>query len=187
VQLPGTVQAEEVVWLIETLVALYYGFRAVRQAKNDRDNYFRLGANGRGLLLVNSGWRDARIFMAIQIGFFFIAILTLSRTPAPEATVFTRALAVAIFLLMQLGLTVIMRGITHDRSEFVHLTLSETSFDRRTSDSLARIEAAGDKAALAAEKVASELEGSQGRADATSGVPGEAADAASKSRPNDET
>lgn len=56
-------------------------------------------------------------------------------------------------------------------------------FEHSASQTLARIEQAGDKAAAAAEKVATELEGSQERADAILGDPGEAADAASKSRP----
>lgn len=52
---------------------------------------------------------------------------------------------------------------------------------RGDRQSLARIEEAGRDAAIAARLVASELASSQGRADATDGVPGEASDAASRS------
>lgn len=57
-----------------------------------------------------------------------------------------------------------------------------SAFQTATEDALTRIEDAGDKAVVAAQKVATELASSQGRADdIKDGVPGEASDAASKS------
>lgn len=57
-----------------------------------------------------------------------------------------------------------------------------SAFQTATEDALTRIESAGDKAVVAAQKVATELHESQGRADdIKDGAPGEAADEASRS------
>ena len=61
------------------------------------------------------------------------------------------------------------------------------AFEELTTDTLERIENAGSLAAEAARTVKTELEGSQGRADAieAGGAPGTAADAASRSKKED--
>lgn len=89
--------------------------------------------------------------------------------------------------------TIDLRHLTEREKEIDRLakdqraSLAENArYNKATSESLARIEQAGAKAVVAAERVAEELAESQGRADEIHGVPGESADAASRSRKEEE-
>lgn len=186
-QFTETISLLECVWTIVSLVGVGFSTYALKDAMLDREiSHQDELSTELDAVVANAGVRNERMNLTLLIGFSLVGVAALL---LPNNTGNELARTILSLILLGLNFAVVL-NTWHNRQDRKKILAGDvqrtsdnaTAFQIKTSDTLERLEQASAENATAAGVVAEELRESQGRADAVTGQPGEAGDAASRSR-----
>ena len=173
----------ELVWTTQAVAGLVYSVYCLSDYVKVRSELLMFQINGDVIGHIGETIRREAIRAIIQTLLSLVGVIAMFRAPSGEPYDAGRLTSIAFLVLMS-GLHTLNTHLDR-RSALRRRKRGDHTFEELTTETLERIERAGEMAAGAARQVASELQNSQGRADAIDGVPGESADAASRSGKED--
>lgn len=171
-----SIELIEVVWVVLATAALAWTYQVYREAKFDLRVQEATGHRGARWTIATSSFRRERLKLLSQFLLLMAGLVSMAR---PEVFCPPRdAYGIAILICFFGVIIILLLNTVLDARERTILLQMAVERDEST---LSRIEAQGTAGVERDRVVASDLHESQGRADATEGEAGSAADAASKS------